>query len=303
MNNSFELVAAPHTPCYPDGSVSLSMIDRQCEFLLHNGVTGVFVCGTTGEGLSFTTAERMAVLERWLKVSAGRLKIIAHVGHNCQREAMELAAHAKGLNIGGVAAIAPHFVKPAKVNDLVDFLRPIAEACAPLPFLYYDIPSLTNVTHSAADVIRLGLHLIPNFGGIKFTNINAVVLQECLSEAGTKAAVYFGVEEMLLATLPLGVRQAVGSTFNYTSRLHLQIVEAFDRGNLAQAALLQRRSVQIVRIIEKHGGPIRAGKVAMSLLGLDLGPVRPPLAIMTPGEIEALHADLCTVPGLNQPLS
>ena len=303
MNNSFELVAAPHTPCYPDGSVSLSMIDRQCEFLLHNGVTGVFVCGTTGEGLSFTTAERMAVLERWLKVSASRLKIIAHVGHNCQREAMELAAHAKGLNIGGVAAIAPHFVKPAKVNDLVDFLRPIAEACAPLPFLYYDIPSLTNVTHSAADVIRLGLHLIPNFGGIKFTNINAVVLQECLSEVGTKAAVYFGVEEMLLATLPLGIRQAVGSTFNYTSRLHLQIVEAFDRGNLAQAALLQRRSVQIVRIIEKHGGPIRAGKAAMSLLGLDLGPVRPPLAIMTPGEIEALHADLRTVPGLNQPLS
>ena len=300
MPAPFELIAAPHTPCYPDGALRLGTIDAQAEFLLRHSVQGVFVCGTTGEGLSLTTAERMAVLERWVKVSAGKLKVLAHVGHSCQREAVELAEHAAKLGVAGVAALAPHFLKPATVQDLVDFLKPIATACGKVPLLYYDIPSLTNVRHSAARVMELALAQIPNFGGLKLTNPDLATLSECLSIAAGKVPVYFGQEELLLSALPLGVRHAVGSTFSMTSRLHLEIVASYDRGDMGTANDLQRQSLRVARVLESFGGPVRAGKAMMALLGLDVGPVRPPLSLLTGEEATRFAEDVANLKGLNR---
>ena len=299
MATPFELIAAPHTPFYSDGSVSFGTIDAQCTFLKKNGVHGVFVCGTTGEGLSLTTAERMAVAERWMKASAGSLKVIVHVGHNSNREAAELAAHAKGLGVQGVAALAPHFVKPTTVDDLVAFFAPVAAACTPLPFLYYDLPSLTNVRLNASQVLDTGSKSIPNFAGVKFTNVDAIALSECLTLPSGPFDVYGGVEEMMLSGLVLGLRKAVGSTFNFTSRLHLELVSAYDRRDLGTARDLQRDSIRIVRLLEKYGGPIRAGKALMAWLGVDCGPCRPPLAPMGDVETQRFFADLSIVAGLN----
>jgi N-acetylneuraminate lyase len=299
MSAAFQMIVAPHTPFLPDGSLNLDAVDKQAELFVRNRVAGVFCCGTTGEGMSMTTAERKMVTERWVKASAGRLRVIAHVGHNCQRDAVTLAADAKTVGANGVAAVAPHFVRPNTVAELTAFFAPVAAACAPLPFFFYDIPSLTNVRLSAAEFLTHAAAAIPNLGGVKFTNIDAITLQECLTANGGKHEVFFGCDEMLLATLAVGVRNAVGSTYNYCSRLHQEVIKAFDAGDTGIAAKLQRKSVSMVRVIEKYGGPIRAGKAVMALYGVDCGPVRPPLVPMTDGEIAALHAELKVLDVLN----
>ena len=73
------LIAAPFTPLQPDGSLNLDLIDRQAGELSHHGVRGAFVCGTTGEGFSLTSAERMQVAERWVKAAPRDLAVIVHV--------------------------------------------------------------------------------------------------------------------------------------------------------------------------------------------------------------------------------
>jgi N-acetylneuraminate lyase len=292
MTHPFEMIAAPHTPFQPDGSLNLDAIARQAEVLLRNGVAGVFCCGTTGEGISMTTAERQSVTERWVRESKGRLRVIAHVGHNCQRDAMALAAHAKSVGAAGVAAVAPHFLKPTTAEQLASFFAPVAAACAPLPFFFYDIPSLTDVRISSAAFLEVAAPRIPNLGGVKFTNIDVITLQECVTAGGGKYEIFFGCDEMLVAALAVGVRRAVGSTYNYASRLHLEIIQAFDQGDHEKAKTLQRKSVAMVRVLEKYGGPVRAGKATMSLLGVDCGPVRPPLVPMTQNEIAGLHQEL-----------
>src|SRR5690242_8217785 len=88
------LIAAPHTPFDAQGALCLSTIEKQAELLAASGVKGAFICGTTGEGLSLTTDERMQVAQRWVEASRGALKVIVHVGHNCQRDAIALAEHA-----------------------------------------------------------------------------------------------------------------------------------------------------------------------------------------------------------------
>jgi N-acetylneuraminate lyase len=57
------LVAAPFTPFRQDGEVALDMIPPLARALAKNGVSGAFVCGTTGEGHSLTVPERKKVVE------------------------------------------------------------------------------------------------------------------------------------------------------------------------------------------------------------------------------------------------
>lgn len=84
--------------------MAVDVVPRQVEALVADGVDGAFVCGTTGEGLALTVAERMAVAERWLR--AGRqLEVIVHVGHLSLGDARTLAAHAVEHGAAGVAAV------------------------------------------------------------------------------------------------------------------------------------------------------------------------------------------------------
>lgn len=296
--SAFQMVAAPHTPLLPDGGLNLDLIPKQAELLARNGLNGVFVCGTTGEGLSMTTAERKAVAERWAGCK-GSLRLIVHVGHNCQRDAADLAEHAKGIGASAVAALAPHFFKPNSVGELVEFLRPVAAACHPLPFLFYDLPSLTGVRLSAAKFLEDAAAVMPNVGGVKFTNIDAVTVQECVAN-DRRFEVFWGVDEMLLSAVAVGVRAAVGSTYNFTSTLHREVVAAFDAEDLPLAARLQRKSVAVVRVLEKYGGAVVAGKAVMSLYGVDCGPVRSPLVPLTAEQVASLHAELKALGVLNE---
>lgn len=285
-----QLIAAPHTPFHPDGSLNLPVIDRQAEHLLRSGVTDVFVCGTTGEGLSLTSAERRAVTERWVR--AGGLTVITHVGHASQREAAELARHAVGAGALAVASVPPFYHKPADEAAAVEWLAVVAAAAPEVMCFFYDIPSVTGVRLRTDMLMRLAADRIPTFGGVKFSNPDMVLLQECLAAAADGCGrVLFGCDEMLLAAIALGVDGAVGSTYNFMAPLYRRMLDAVAADDGPTARRLQARSVAVVRVLERFGG-LAAGKAAMGLAGVDCGPVRPPLAPLDPGAVERLRQGL-----------
>ncbi len=275
------LVAAPHTAMRADGSVNLEAIEKQAARLIADGVSGAFICGSTGEGLSLTTPERRQVAERWRKaIGRAPLKLIVHAGHNSVEEAKSLAAHAREIGADAVSVMAPCYFKPATVEDLVDFCAPIAAECSSLPFYFYDIPALTGVELSMVELLWKTDGHIPNLAGIKFTSTNLMSLQECLAFEGGRFNILFGCDEMLLSALALGVPGAVGSTYNYCAPLYHKIIAAYRSGDLDAAQALQMKSVRLVEVLIQHG-VLAAGKAIMSLVGVDCGPVRPPVRRLT----------------------
>lgn len=105
------LVAAAHTPFHRDGSLELSVVERQAEHMSAHNLGVVFICGTTGESHSLTVAERRQLAQRWMEVARGRLlQVIVQVGTNCQADARALAAHAESL--GARAVIPPDTPDP-----------------------------------------------------------------------------------------------------------------------------------------------------------------------------------------------
>lgn len=275
------LVAAPHTAMNEDGSVNLGAIEKQAARLIADGATGAFICGSTGEGHSLTTGERRQVAERWREV-IGRapLKLIVHTGHNSIEDAKQLTAHARQIRADAVSVMAPCYFRPATVEDLIDFCAPIAAECPDLPFYFYDIPALTRVELSMLEFLKQSDGRIPNLAGIKFTSTNFMSLQECLAFEDGRFNILFGCDEMLLSALALGVPGAVGSTYNYCAPLYHQIIAAYEAGEMEAARALQIKSVKLVQVLLPYG-VLAAGKAVMSLVGVDCGPVRPPVRRLT----------------------
>ena len=148
MNNYERLegmVAATFTPMDENGDVNLSVIEKYADWIASTPIKGVFVCGTTGEFSSLTIDERKLILEKWVASAGKRFKVIAHVGSNCQRSAMELACHAEKAGADAIASIAPSFFKPGTVDELIDFFAPVCRSASGLPFYYYNMPSITGV--------------------------------------------------------------------------------------------------------------------------------------------------------------
>jgi len=142
------LVAAPHTPFRPDGALNLDAIPRIAALLAHNGVSGAFICGTTGEGCSLTIAERKEVANTWRRSSPAGLKLAVHVGHLCLEDSCLLAAHAEQIGADAVATIAPSFFRPASVDDLVEAGQHPPASAAPAPrAACFGSPAETHPAH------------------------------------------------------------------------------------------------------------------------------------------------------------
>lgn len=288
------LVPATFTPFHADGNLNLALIAPMVEQLIADGVTGLYVCGSTGEGVSMTSAERMAVTDAFVAAVAGRLPVIVQVGHNSIAEACLLAEHAQKAGADAVSATPPSYFKPPTLDALIDCMAEIAAAADSLPFYYYHIPSMTGVTPNVAALLREGAGRIPTLVGVKFSHTAVFDMQAALAVDNGRYNLLFGSDEMLLSGLCGGAHGAVGSTYNFAAPLYNRILAAFAAGDLATAQHLQGQAVAMVNLLVRHGGNA-AIKSVMAFLGLDCGPVRLPQVALTAEHRDRLREDLMDI--------
>ena len=285
------LVAAPFTPFKKNGAVDFAMIERLAASLEASRVAGAFVCGTTGEGVSMTTSERMKVAARWQACAGRNLRVIVHVGHTSLGDSRALAEHAQKIGAAAVGCMAPFCFKPSKAEDLAAFCAEVAAAAPELPFYYYHIPCVTGVTIPAFDFLRAAADKIPNLAGIKFTHENLMDFAACVRWEGGRFDALFGRDEMLLAGLAVGAEGAIGSTYNYAAPVYHRVIAAYKRGDLSAAQAEQARANAMIAVLIRYGGMPPAGKAFMKAIGLDCGTVRLPLRPLADEQAEALRAE------------
>jgi N-acetylneuraminate lyase len=285
------LIAAPFTPMHPDRSVNFEMISKQALSLTANGVNGAFICGTTGEGFSLSTDERMRVAEVWVGSVAKTTHIVVHVGHNSMTDSQALAAHAQKIGASAFATIGPNFFRPSNIDQLVGYCAEVAAAAPNLPFYFYHMPAMTGINLPMIEFLKAANSRIPNLAGIKFTHENLMDYAECVAFEDGKFDVLFGRDEILVSALALGATGAVGSTYNYMTPVYKLVIDAFKRGDIEAARKHQLHSIAVIQVMIRHGG-LSAGKAMMKMVGVDCGPCRLPLRTLTTNEFNALEADL-----------
>lgn len=290
-----ELVAATHTPFDAQGELDLSAVEAQAGRLLRDGVTAVFIGGTTGECHSLTVDERRALARRWTEVERGTpIKVVVHVGANCLADARALAAQAQDLGAAAVAAMAPSYFKPRSLDVLADCCRLIAAEAPSTPFYYYDIPTMTGVSLPMPEFLELAAARIPTLAGFKFTNADLIAYQRCLRAGGGRFDLPWGIDECLLAAFTLGARNAVGSTYNFAAPLYHRLLASFRKGDLDAARQAQYESVQLVHILNSYGF-FASSKALMAMLGVPVGQPRLPNTPLTPEDRDTLRSRLETL--------
>ena len=287
------LVCAPFTAFDAQGSVDLAKVSLQAKFYKDNRVSGVFACGTTGEGSSLTMPEKKALFKEWAGQRNEGFAVIGFLGGTSLEDCKDLARYAREVGLDAVAMTAPYYQRPASVKDLALAVAEVASAVPDMPFYFYHIPVITKVAFPMIRFLEIVDGLIPNFAGIKYTFESLYEYNRCRRYKNGKFDMLHGQDETILPCLAMGGAQGgIGGTTNYNGRCLVGIQKAWEEGDLEKARALQNYAQDVIDVICHFRGNIVGGKRIMKLIGLDLGPNRTPFQNITDEEEARLKAEL-----------
>ena len=285
------LIAATYTPLNENGSVNLDAMPSMVEHLLSCGVSGIYICGSTGEGMSLSSDERKAIAKAYVEATNLRAPVIVQVGHNSLAEARQLAEHAQRIGADAISATCPSYFKVADASTLTECMAELAAGAPDLPFYYYHIPVLTGSTLDVVEFLSRAGDRIANLAGLKYTDTKLHEFQTCLELDNGRFDVLWGCDEMLLGALATGARGAIGSTYNIAAPLYHKIISEFESGNLEAARALQSQSIKMNRTLASF--PFHpAMKEVLGMLGLPCGPCRLPQRRRAYDEVNLLRGQL-----------
>jgi N-acetylneuraminate lyase len=248
---------------------------------------GLYLCGSTGEGLLMTEVERCLVAETVIEQVRGRVPVIVHVGAPATSVSERLARHAGQAGADAVASVPPFYYAVGRI-EIETHYRRIALAGG-IPLYLYNIPTATQVSLEAClicDLVREGVA-----HGLKYTSYDQLNFREILESCGQAINVFAGPDEMLLPFLLMGAHGGIGTTYNLIPELFVDLYAAWTAGDLQTAQQAQYQIDRAILVLRKFG-VVPAVKAAMRLRGIDCGNPRAPLLPLTADQVEQLACEL-----------
>lgn len=258
------------------------------------GVDGLFILGTTGEGTLLPPDDRKRFAEEVASEVEDSLPWIVHTGHDSVSVALDLSLHAKGIGASAVA-LAPPTRYRLDGEELLGYYSTVAERLGDFPFFLYDIPGTTCNPLGAELLARLR-ERFPNLVGAKVSRTDWKAWEGYLRLSG-EAVLLVGVDEMIWPLLAAGAGGLVSGPANLFPELYVELFRVAAEGNIYRSRELQGLIWKLCDVC-RYATPLSYIKASLRALGIDVGPVLPPLRELTAGELEGLARDLETFAGL-----
>jgi 4-hydroxy-tetrahydrodipicolinate synthase len=258
---------------FKNDSVNTEVLRKLVVDLMAKGVDGIVPLGTTGEAPTLSTAERETVITTCVKAVSGRIPVLVGAGTNDTRATIERVKHAAGLGATGCLVVCPYYNKPSQEGLYRHFMA-IAEA-SPVPLVLYNIPGRTSVNMLPATLERLSRH--ERIVGVKEASGSLDQISETVLRCGDKLTILAGDDSLILPTLAVGGRGAISAAANVLPAELKDLMKLFFAGRVMDATMLHLRLFPVLKTLFIETNPV-AVKEALSLMGYDVGPVRPPLA-------------------------
>jgi 4-hydroxy-tetrahydrodipicolinate synthase len=280
------MLTAMVTPFDVSGALDLDKAAELATYLVDEQRNdGLVISGTTGESPTTTDAEKSDLLTAVVEAVGDRAHVIGGVGTFDTVHTIHLAQQAAKAGAHGLLVVTPYYSRPPQTGVLAHF-RAVADA-SDLPILMYDIPHRTGTPIAEETLLELGAH--DRIVGIKDAKGDFVSSGRVIAETGL--AYYSGDDANTLPLLSLGAVGVIGTSTHFSGLGTRALIEAFDRGDVAEALRLHRQLLPIYTGIFRTQGTILV-KAGLRLRGRDAGPVRLPLVEATEHEISHLREDL-----------
>jgi dihydrodipicolinate synthase/N-acetylneuraminate lyase len=246
-------------------------------FLAAGGVDGILACGTTGEGILLSRAERERAAELFVGSARSHgLAVAVHCGAQTSAETIALAAHAAAAGADAAAVIAPPYFALDELA-LERHLAAAAAACSPLPFYVYEFAARSGYAVPVAVVERLR-DRVPNLRGLKVSDKPWAAVEPYLLEG---LDIFVGAEALVVRGLERGAAGAVSGL----AAVYPEVVAALVRERTPERAAEAERLRAELERFPFHA----AAKTVAARRGAPLRPdVRSPLRGLTETELARL---------------
>jgi len=284
------IVPAVVTPFDAEGKFNVRSFERLAERLYAAGVHGLYLCGSTGEGMLQTIAQRKHVAEAAIRNSPSGKSVIIHVGANTTDEAIELARHAARIGAHAVSSLPP-CVGVYSFAEIKSYYERLA-AASDIPLLIYFFPEVAPAVKTADQVLELAA--IDNVTGLKFTDYD---LYTMLRLKGRGSTIFYGRDEMLSAGLLLGADGGIGSFYNVIPESFMRLWMLARASRWDETRALQARINEFITITLRY--PLfPALKAILGRVGIDCGPCLAPRRQSLSADESARLRDELTSAGL-----
>ncbi|HRN55129.1 MAG TPA: dihydrodipicolinate synthase family protein [Agriterribacter sp.] len=274
MNNGFKGIwPAMFTPVDEHGDPALGELEKLTELLASQELAGLYILGSTGQGIMFSTAQRKKITEVVVKVAGKRMPVIVQVGAITTAESVQLAAHAEKTGADGISSVGPVYYA-ASPDTAIEHYRCIAGATR-LPFFPYQLGDNSIPGDTITFVKRL--IDIPNVEGMKLTTNQLLEISLIHNYAGERLKLFSGSDELFCHASLCGTVGAIGSFYNLWGPQCRYVMDEFVQGNYP---LTQKFMLEFQRIIQTVMPNIWTFlRSAMKLkYNIDIGRTKPPLA-------------------------
>jgi N-acetylneuraminate lyase len=270
------------TPLHSDETLNVEALERLIERVYAGGVDGLYLCGSTGEGMLLPADARRTIVETAVRNSPRGKQIVVHVGACSYHEAMGLAEHAAQAGAVAVSSLPPTGVS---YPELLRYYRDLA-ACTDLPLLAYYFPASTGISLGYDQLAEICA--LPGVAGLKFTDYDLFVMS-LLTRQGK--VVFNGRDEVLAAGLLMGANGGIGSIYNLVPSWFVELNRHAQAGRWAEARDVQDRINDLIRVLVSFPF-MPALKQAMSWEGIECGAALRPRMPLTPDQAAALRTSL-----------
>ncbi|KAI1288032.1 N-acetylneuraminate lyase [Halotydeus destructor] len=276
-------VVAAATPLDDNGELALGHLNGYIKHLWDIGVKGVYLHGSTGEGLSLSLAEKKLLTAAWIKgireVEADML-VIVNASATCMGETKELVNLCSTLPVDGIAVLPPFYYRPENVDSLVKYLRDVSSFAPNLPLCYYHFPAMTGIVFPLCQLLRKCQTLVPALAALKYTSPDIIELQRIQTAFGATVKFFVGYEETMLPAFACGLDSAVCALFNFETIVNKYYVILASVKEDPAAARVAQRSISAFNAKFDDGSFI--GKVKLELNEtangrFSVGAPRPPI--------------------------
>ena len=270
-------IVALVTPMHDNGQVDWEALDKLVEFHIKEGTDAIVAVGTTGESATLDTKEHCDVIERIVKVAAGRRPIIAGTGANSTSEAIELTQEAKALGADAALLVTPYYNKPPQ-RGLIAHHQAIA-AAVDIPQILYNVPGRTACDMLPETIAALAD--VEQIVAVKEATGDLQRARQVIDLVGDRMAVYSGDDATAFELILMGGKGNISVTANVVPKLMHELCMLALDGKADEAKALNDRLMPLHDNLFSEANPIPV-KWAMHKMGYMGRGIRLPLVELDP---------------------
>ena len=272
------------TPFHADGSINYEKLEELIDYHCNNGTDSIVICGTTGESATMTEEEHLDCIKKTIDFTKGRVPVIAGTGSNCTRTAIELSKAAAEYGADGLLVVTPYYNK-ATQKGLIQHYTAVAKS-VDLPIIMYNVPGRTGCNIQPETAAKLAKD-VDNIVAIKAATGNLAQESKTMALAEGRLDMYSGEDGLIVPLMSIGAKGVISVLSNVAPKQTHDICATFAAGDVAKAAQLQFKALELVDALFCEVNPIPV-KHALNLMGWDMGPLRSPLCEMEEANFERL---------------